>query len=671
MIHTRTATQSAPQRHRARTRLFAAGASVLALSAYLSGCGSGTSPVLTTPTPTPTVKSWKTEFTAGGENFAYGITLRNGRSEPWTTGPAPLTNLADNPELLGNISWSGWLLGYTPAGEHVTGDADLTLALETLDGTAEFSELKASDASQTTNPAGSGTTWRDGDLSYTIAVRGNTFTRTGGDDGTVSGSFLGTTHQAMSGTLQHDDLSAAFGGRRDPLTTTTPTQDNNLPPLPALPLQGPEDSGNSPILYVDRNLHVGADVAPASDALEHAASHDGIALSHGSVADGVGAENVTSLLSQDATLFIWRDYPDQYFIDRFHAPPTVHVAENTSTAMVDLTVRALQLINAALPPDWQLRLDPTPAPATHIGRQTLPHDEIWIEFLPNEQWPQALRDRRENASGIAGIATSAPNSRNPDRPPAPRILSTGILIDPTRDSIVSPTIDTLVHEILHGLGRHHPLSSDFSHLSVMGVSPPHPHTLYPLDREALLAVYDRLEPGTTVASLAEDLGPWHDTSTHLLGNFSAGDEDVAFGVALRNGLGQPWVTGPAPLTNLENNSRLSGSASWSGRLVGLTPTAEPVAGAADLTVGLATLDGSAEFSELETWSAGAAPGAIGSGATWTDGNLAYSIEVRGNTFTDTGGDDGILTGAFFGDQHEGMGGTLQRDDLSAAFGGSR
>lgn len=34
-------------------------------------------------------------------------------------------------------------------------------------------------------------------------------------------------------------------------------------------------------------------------------------------------------------------------------------------------------------------------------------------------------------------------------------------------------------------------------------------------------------------------------------------------------------------------------------------------------------------------------------------------------------DDGFLTGAFFGHAHEGMGGTLERDDLTAALGGRR
>ena len=83
------------------------------------------------------------------------------------------------------------------------------------------------------------------------------------------------------------------------------------------------------------------------------------------------------------------------------------------------------------------------------------------------------------------------------------------------------------------------------------------------------------------------------------------------------------------------------------------------------------LDGTLSFSGLEAWSTGAAPGAIGSGTVWGDGDLAYRVRVRGNTFVQTGGDSGIVTGGFFGAAHEGMGGALERDDLAAGFGGTR
>ena len=42
-----------------------------------------------------------------------------------------------------------------------------------------------------------------------------------------------------------------------------------------------------------------------------------------------------------------------------------------------------------------------------------------------------------------------------------------------------------------------------------------------------------------------------------------------------------------------------------------------------------------------------------------------------NAFRETGGDDGLLTGIFTGANHEGAAGTLERDDLTAAFGAAR
>lgn len=62
---------------------------------------------------------------------------------------------------------------------------------------------------------------------------------------------------------------------------------------------------------------------------------------------------------------------------------------------------------------------------------------------------------------------------------------------------------------------------------------------------------------------------------------------------------------------------------------------------------------------------------VGSGRTWNDGDLRYSVIVRGNAFTQTGGDAGEVTGVFFGSNHEGMGGVVERSDMSAGFGGTR
>ena len=200
------------------------------------------------------------------------------------------------------------------------------------------------------------------------------------------------------------------------------------------------------------------------------------------------------------------------------------------------------------------------------------------------------------------------------------------------------------------------------------------HILSPLDRAALLAAYGsgRLDPGAQPDELtAENLGAWTNTSFHLRGDVDFPGGGASFGVASANGLAQAWAKGPTPWTNLEDNTVLSGSAAWNGALLGVTSSSETVAGAARLTVNLTSLDGRIDFTGMEKWGVKEAPGAVGSGTMWDDGDLGYTIKVSGNTFIQTGGDDGQVTGAFFGAAHEAMGGVLERSDLAAGFGGKR
>ena len=451
------------------------------------------------------------------------------------------------------------------------------------------------------------------------------------------------------------------GGGSAPVVDPSDMRDPPAAELPELPLQRAQDAANSPVLHVGRNLHVGADVAPPPDTLRQSARHADIAVSHGTLADGIGAGELIEYLEHDTALSIYSI--DDVIPGIGATTPTVRIARGTTSSMRDEAIRAIQLINAALPRDWQIRVDATPGVP---GAAPPTNSDFLIQFLPRENWPDGW-----GGSNAVGVAGNQSKMGFVDGQYQIISKSVHILVDHTRTT-GRGRMDILVHEIIHGLERHHPDPELFPHTIMLSpVQSRDAHILYPLDREALLAWYSWLRHGFTVASLAEDLGPWSDTSTHLLGEFSAAGRDVSFGVALRNGLAQPWATGPAPLTDLADNSGISGTASWSGRLLGFTPSAEPVAGAADLSIALDSLDGDLDFTGLEYWSAGQAPGAAGSGTTWSDGDLSYDVEVRGNTFTRTAGDAGIVTGAFLGTWHQAMGGTLQRDDLSAAFGGSR
>ena len=485
--------------------------------------------------------------------------------------------------------------------------------------------------------------------------------------------------------------------------------------LPELPLQRPPDAAQAPIVdpivEPDGNLHVGADVTPPSPDLAAIETHGGVAISAGRVQDGAGAVRVLEFLETHIAAG-----PslagDEFTFERgltglstFVDPPTVRLAEGTSDAYAAYAVRAVQLINTALPYDKRILFSNDPAPAL-AAIEDVPDGEIIVEFAPTrEDWNLANPTYPFYASAVAEIDenleydfdTQAWESEgmraghvwfsvehllnqawvlNPETGEfelelldTPAVESDTVLIVHTEEDILS----TMVHELLHVMGFvGHNDQSRFPDSTMRHFSTLYIDHLPGIDGEALLAAYERFEPGTSPEELSvENLGPWDDASFHLRGDVEFAGGSAAFGVGSRNGLAQPWAFGPTPWTDLADNPILSGTAAWSGRLLGFTPTVEAVGGAADLAVDLGTLDGRLDFTDLEHWEAKADPGPIGSGAIWGDGDLQYLLNVRGNTFVQTGGDEGTVTGAFFGPLHEAMGGVLERTDLTAAFGGTR
>ena len=312
-------------------------------------------------------------------------------------------------------------------------------------------------------------------------------------------------------------------------------------------------------------------------------------------------------------------------------------------------IHAVQLINAALPLDARMSV------ASNSATSNL-DEGIYVEFVPRASYTdQSSWGTTFNYhSNYSLISVNKAYTDYGDR----------------------QAVILLVHELMHALGIQGHVEGQFATMmeghwtdyveyqTVDGVIHPQPLSLlYPADREALRVLYGRLANGDSPI----DFGVWESTSTHVHAN----GEHSAFGVAMRNGYSEPWVYGYMPNSDLARNAALSGTVTWEGILLGFTPDAAPVAGDAALSVGLDTLTGQADFTSLESWSAGEALGDPGTGETWGGGDLGYSIAVIGNTFRQTDGDAGTLTGVFFGESHEGMGGVLERDDLTAAFGGNR
>ena len=471
------------------------------------------------------------------------------------------------------------------------------------------------------------------------------------------------THIAVLATVAVVSLAACGGGgSNQPTTEPPPTDEESLPPpdtrpdvYPPLPFQVAALARQAPIVDLSGTLHVGADVAPPRASLASEPSVRGVTISSGTVTDGISRADMLAYLEHDAAAGTGGAYAHGYLARFGSVPPVVRVAEGTPPELIDVAVHAVQLINASLPHDWQLRFNAVPGPA---GEDRITEGEILIEFAPNAVWPTRIRTLGSCLHG-AGCA----DRRLTATPP---YAATGgrVWIDPDQLPGIHLQSAT-IHELLHVLGRAHGESERFT--SVMASSQLPGHMLFPVDREALLATYGWLTEGITRGEdLASSFGRWADTSLHIRGDIDD-LEGAAFGVRYsHNGLSQPWAFGPTPHTNLADSGELSGTASWAGLLLGYG-LESIVAGHADLSIELSTMQGILDFSNLRALTELGSETVV----TWGDGDLSYSVRVRDNTFVQTGGDDGIVTGIFVGSRHEGMAGTLHRDDLAAAFGGSR
>ena len=353
-------------------------------------------------------------------------------------------------------------------------------------------------------------------------------------------------------------------------------------------------------------------------------------------------------------------------IARFEAAPIVRVATGASDRERVLTVHAVALINRVLPYDQHLTFGPD-APAGVAGqwREGLPHvpdGQIFVEFTPG----------RTNAFPTPSAAVAHPNhedeyDHNQERLEARRLRASGVEMESAhyRGHPDHHVVAVLVHELLHALGlADHPDHERFWP-SIMSNIFPLDGSLPSIDAAGLQALYTRLGTATEPEYLvAASLGPWSRETIHLTGELG----DLAFGVRHNNGESMPWTAGPEPSRPLAE-SGLRGSATWEGVLLGFTPELETVAGDAEIRVNLVTLTGNADFTELQQWPELEDPG--GMGTRWNTGSLGYTIAVGGNYLRSTGGDDGTVSGQFYGTGHQGVAGSVEREDLTAAFGALR
>ena len=304
---------------------------------------------------------------------------------------------------------------------------------------------------------------------------------------------------------------------------------------------------------------------------------------HGELVNAVTRARLVAYLREDALSYV-RDsaeagfdeqlFPDGLLLRFATEPPLVRVAEGTPPELLDEAVRVVQLMNTALPRDWQIGFGEEPG-AT--GTADPGPSEVIIAFAAQEDWPDEVRSPVGEDIGLALPRFELYATGNPDRPFNLEITGGRIWIDPTRTEDAE-RLGVIAHELIHVLGRNHPDPARFpdSIMVVGGGDGPTEHILHPLDRAALFAVYSRVDPGGAPNSIY--LGPWADTSMHLYGVLGLPEGDIAFGAAFSNGLVQPWASGPEPGSELAENPDLAGTARWSGRFLGLTPRLKPSPG---------------------------------------------------------------------------------------------
>ena len=400
-----------------------------------------------------------------------------------------------------------------------------------------------------------------------------------------------------------------------------------------------------PIYSVGNTLLVGVDHGRAPESLPVTTTRQGIDIRQGTLPTGVTRDELADYLRESVPV-----------AERFAAGnPAVRVIGPSTPRQRRLTAAAVRFVNTALP-SWAKMAVGAPlsgmsliSTISDVGRRFVSGAElsntIHIEWVPCSEYHDCM------GAGATAWTHGEPLIEN-----AYIQMNAGANVagDNRRAAIL------LAHEILHALGLGH-VGGQFDSIMEAGNAVYLPcqtscqpfSLLYPIDREALRVLY-RAVPGSDIT----DFGPWASYSRYIVGR----SPHAWFGVAYRNGYAEPWAWGDRPTQALADNNTLEGRVSWSGALVGVVPDGSAVTGDAGLSIQIETLAGQASFTDIAYNS---------TGDPWLDGDLHYTIAVDGNTFRQTGGDAGVVTGIFVGSHHQGAAGTLERTDLAAAFGAAR
>ena len=334
-------------------------------------------------------------------------------------------------------------------------------------------------------------------------------------------------------------------------------------------------------------------------------------------------------------------------------PPTVRVESSAAPELHRMTAKAVDLINDWLPLEHRMRMGaPTALRTDNSG--DVPTGGIHMNF---------------RYTGDGGVAHYHPIRDDSDPNDVPTLRAAVVRVNP--NASWHNTFGLIVHELVHAMSLPGHVSENRHPTSIMPDSEyrggPLPDEaglprLPRLDGEALMAAYTVFNDGHTPDEINPvSLGPWAQTIPALHGEIRTDGGTARFGVEYRRQWTRAWDEGPMPATTLAD-SPLTGTATWTGAMVGYTDAGAAVEGDARITVDVARMNSTAAFTNL-----------MASGASWGP-NLSTDIRVTGNYFADTGNDSRMdIEGQFRGTGHEAATGVLRWEDtatgnLTGAFG---
>ena len=336
--------------------------------------------------------------------------------------------------------------------------------------------------------------------------------------------------------------------------------------------------------------------------------------------------------------------------------PTVRVESSATPELHRMTAKAVDLINDWLPLEHRMVMGaPTALQTDNSG--DVPTGGIHMNF---------------RFTGDGGVTHYHPIRDDSDPNDVPTLRAAVSRVNP--NSSWHNTYGLIVHELVHAMALPGHVSEGRHPTSIMpdseyrgGPLPDEPGLprLPRIDGEALMTAYTVYDNGHTPDEInSTSLGPWEDSIPALHGEVRTDGGTARFGVEYRSQWVRAWDEGPMPATSLAA-STLTGTATWTGALVGYTDAGAAVEGDAGITVEIADMAGTAVFTDL-----------MAGGSSWGP-DLSTGIGVTGNYFAATGSEPRLdVQGQFRGSGHEAATGVLRWEDtatgnLTGAFGAVR